>query len=119
MTRLLLPLRIVLAMLAAAARCFRAQPLTHVRGASEHLETQVTASEPFFLFTPFAYMRGLSFWKTLHVLRSNAVPMHFRSSVGAGLHNITGQGGATGFAGGGRVRNVHVREAVAEHAAGA
>ena len=41
-SRLLLPLRIVLAMLAAAAGCFRAQPLTNAQGASEYLRTQVT-----------------------------------------------------------------------------
>ena len=51
------------------------------------------------------------------MLSSNAVPLHFRSSGGAGLHNVTGQGGATGHAAGARVRNVHVREGVAEHAA--
>ena len=49
MTRLLLPFRIVLAILAAAARCFRAQPVTNGQGASEHLRTQVTAAELFYL----------------------------------------------------------------------
>ena len=49
MTRWLLPLRIVLAILAEAARCFRAQPLTNAQGASEHLRTQVTAAELFYL----------------------------------------------------------------------
>ena len=39
----------MLAMLAAAARCFRAQPLTNAQGASEHLRTQVTAAELFYL----------------------------------------------------------------------
>ena len=49
MTRLFFPLRIVLPILAAAARCFRAQPLTNAQGASEHLRTQVTAAELFYL----------------------------------------------------------------------
>ena len=39
--------RIVLAILAAAARCFRAQPLANAQGASENLRTQDTAAELF------------------------------------------------------------------------
>ena len=71
-----------------------------------------------FLFTPFAYMCGRSFWKPEHMLSSNAVPLHFRSSPDSTrLHNVTGQVGATGHAAGARVRNVHVCEGVAEHAA--
>ena len=43
--RLLLPLRIGLPMLAAAARCFRAQTLTNDQGALEHSRTPVNAAE--------------------------------------------------------------------------
>ena len=49
MTRLLLSLLFVLAILAEATWCFRAQPLTNAQGASEHLRTQVTAAELFYL----------------------------------------------------------------------
>ena len=66
------------------------------------------------LFTPFAYMCGLSFWKPDHMLNNNAGPLHFRSSVVVGLH-VVGQGGVTRHAAGARVRNVHVREGVEEH----
>ena len=69
------------------------------------------------LFTPFAYMCGLIFWKPEHMLSRSAVPLHFRFSGGVGLHNVVGQGGATGHAAGARVRNVHVRESVTKHAA--
>ena len=41
--------RIILAMVAAYGRCFRAQPPTNVQGASEHSRTQVTAAELFYL----------------------------------------------------------------------
>ena len=62
-------------------------------------------------------MRGFSFWKAEYMLRRNVESMHFRSSGGAGLHNVTGQGGAKGHAAGALVRNVHLREGEAEHAA--
>ena len=42
--------------------------------------------------------------------------MHFRSSGGARLRNVTGQGGATGHAAGARLRNVHVHGDASEHA---
>ena len=41
--------RIVLAILAAAARCFRAHPVTNGQDALKHLRTQVTAAELFYL----------------------------------------------------------------------
>lgn len=50
------------------------------------------------------------------MLRRHVESMHFRSSDGAGLHNVTGQGGATGHAAGARVRNVHVHGGASEHA---
>ena len=34
------------------------------------------------LFTPFAYMCGLIFWKPEHMLSRSAVPLHFRSEIG-------------------------------------
>ena len=49
MSRWLLSFRILLPVLPAAARCFKAQPMTNGHGASEHLRTQVTAAELFYL----------------------------------------------------------------------
>ena len=58
------------------------------------------------LFTPFAYMCGLSFWKPEHMLSNNAGPLHFRSSVVVGLH-VAGHGGASDHALAVRDRRVH------------
>ena len=57
-------------------------------------------------------MRLFSFCKPEHMLRSSAEPMHFRSSGGAGLHNVTGQVCAAGHA----ARDVHVHGGASEHA---
>ena len=116
MTRLLPPLRIVLAILAEAARCLRAQPLTNAQGASEHLRTQVTAAELF-------YLRHL---RTCAASASGSRSTCSATTPGlcaSGLLLLldcvslvkVSQGGATRHAAGARVCNDHVREGVEEH----
>ena len=61
-------------------------------------------------------MCGLIFWKLEHMLSRNAVPPHFRSDGGVGLHNVAGQGNATNHAADTSTLDVHVRGGSSEHA---
>ena len=68
------------------------------------------------LFTPFAYKFGLISWKPEHMLTRNAVPPHFRSDGGVGLHNVAGQGNVTKHAADTSTLDVHVRGGASKHA---
>ena len=69
--------RVLLPLLAVAGRCYRAQPLINIEGATKHEHGMTCAAELFYLRHVRSFAAS-AFWKSIHTFRNEMRHMHAR-----------------------------------------